>query len=172
MRLPATGVLVELRFRPGRLVAAQPAPAPEETVDAGKEDREVERLGQVVVGARLEPVQHVVGARARGEQHDRHELPRRAEPPDHLEPVETGQHDVEEDDVEAAGVGVGADETLEGDRAVLLDLGRVPFRFEIQLEARGEMLLVLDDENAAHEEALSGSSSVKVLPRSAPRLSA
>ena len=169
---------MELLFLPGTVVAPQPRAPAEQAGDARQQDGEVERLGQVVVGARLEAAQHVVGVRAGGQQHHRHELPRRAQPPHHLEAVEAGQHDVEQDDIEPARAGGGPDEALQGHLAVLLHLGGEALRLEVQLEAAGQVLLVFDDEDAARDavggshHAFSGSSRVKVLPRPAPRLSA
>ena len=156
---------------PRASVAAQPGAPAKQAGDARQQDGEVERLGQIVVGPRLEAAQHVVGVRAGGQQHHRHELARGAQPPHHLEAVEAGQHDVQQDDVEPTRAGPGRDEALQGHLAVLLHLGGEAFRLEVQLEAPGEVLLVFDDEDAAHV-AFSGSSRVKVLPRPAPRLSA
>ena len=164
-------VLVDLGLLPRRCIAPEPRAPAEQAGDPGQQDGEVERLGQVVVGPRLEPEQHVVGVRAGGQQHHRHELPRRAQPPHHLEAVESGQHDIEQDDVEPCTVGGRVNEALQGHRAVLLHLGGETLRLEIELQAPGEVFLVFDDEDAAHD-AFSGSSRVKVLPRPAPRLSA
>ena len=162
-------VLVDVPLAPRRGVAPQPRAPAEQTGDPRQQNGEVERLRQEVVGSRLEALQHVVGARAGGQQHHRHELPRGPQPAHHLETVETRQHDVEQDDVELARAGAG--EPAQGHLAVLLDVGGVAFRLEVQLQARGEVFLVFDDEDAAHD-AFSGSSRVKVLPRPAPRLSA
>ena len=170
MDRPAKRYLFDLLLLP-RGVAPQPHPAAEQAGEPRQQDGEVEGLGQVVVCPRLEPAQHVVVVRAGGQQHHRHELARRAQPPHHLEAVEAGQHDVEQDDVEPTGAGPGGDEALQGHLAVLLHLGREPFRFQVQLQTPGEVLLVFDDEDAAHD-AFSGSSSVKVLPRPAAPLSA
>ena len=68
--------------------------------DAGDELRHLERLADVVVGARLEADDDVDRVSAGREHHDR----RRGLAPDraaHLEAVETRQHDVEQDEVGA-----------------------------------------------------------------------
>ena len=169
MEAPREAVLLQLPLLPRVVVAAQPRAAAEQAGDARQQDGQVEGLGQVVVGARLEAAQHVVGVRAGGQQHHGHELPGRAQAPHDLEAVEAGQHDVEQDDVEAPGP--GPDQPLQGGGAILLHLGGEALRLQVQLQAAGQVLLVFDDEDAAHD-AFSGSSRVKVLPRPAPRLSA
>ena len=163
-------VLVVLRRLP-RLLPVQPSAAPEQPLDPRQQDGQIERLGQIVVGARLESAQDVVGVRTRRQQHDRDETARRPQPPHDLETVEARQHDVEQHDVE----GVGADapvveKPLQGVLAVVLDVGREPLRLEIELQPGREMFFVFDDEDTVHD--FKGSSRVNVLPRSAPRLSA
>ena len=160
-------VLVGLRRGP-RLAAPQPPAAAQQPLDARQQNGQVERLRQIVVGPRLEPAQDVVGVRAGRQQHDGDEPPRLAQPPHDLEPVEARQHDIEQHHVEGARVPV--EQPRQGVLAVLLDVGREPFRLEVELQPRREMVFVFDDEDAVHD--FNGSSRVNVLPRSAPRLSA
>jgi hypothetical protein len=78
----------------------------ERGADAGDELRHLEGLGDVVVGAGLEPDDDVDRVGPGGEHHDRH---RRggADRPAHLEPVEAGQHHVEHDRVRPLGAEAG-----------------------------------------------------------------
>ena len=75
--------------------------APQHGADPRDELGQLERLRHVVVRAELEPDDDVDGVRARREEDDRHLAlaPDRAAD---LEPVELGEHDVEDDEVEGA----------------------------------------------------------------------
>ena len=65
------------------------------------ERRMVDRLGQVLVAAGLEPGDHVLRVGHRGDHDDRRERERGvgAQPPADLDAVELGHHDVEQDQV-------------------------------------------------------------------------
>ena len=76
-------------------VGAGPA---QQRADAGRQLLGCERLGEVVVGAGLEPGDHVVGV-GPGRHHDDRHVARSADRPAHLEAVDAGQHDVDEHDV-------------------------------------------------------------------------
>ena len=58
---------------------AQPLLAPQQPAHPRQQDRQLERLRQVVVGAGLEAVQHVLGPAARGQHQDRDEVAGRAQ---------------------------------------------------------------------------------------------
>ena len=81
-------------------LAAHPR-APQRRFDAAAELAHRERLGDVVVGADLEPGDLVGLAAFRGQHDDRH-LAARAQLAADFDPVELGQHQVEDDQVEAA----------------------------------------------------------------------
>ena len=124
------------------LLLGRPGPA-QQGADAGGQLLGHERLGDVVVGARLQPGHDVVGVRARRHDDDRH----RAAAPQGaaaLEAVHAGQHQVDERDV-----GRGLGEHVE----TLLAAGGVPYlvAFALQGEAHGgsDALIVLDDQNAS-----------------------
>ena len=68
--------------------------------NAGHQLARAERLDDVVVGPQVEADDLVRVAAARGEQDDRH-IAVLAQPAADLQPVEAGQHDVEQDEVEA-----------------------------------------------------------------------
>jgi hypothetical protein len=71
--------------------------AAQQRLDAREQLGHLERLGEVVVGAELQPDDAVEHLGARGEHQDGRRdaaLPQR---PAHVEPVAAGQHDVEHD---------------------------------------------------------------------------
>ena len=81
------------RLAPGHARAAQ------RRLHAAAELAQRERLGDVVVGAELEP-EHLVDLLGLGGEHDDRHRRARAHAPAHLEPVEAGHHHVEHDEVE------------------------------------------------------------------------
>src|SRR5262249_12398707 len=92
---------------------------------------------------------------------------------DDREAILARQHHVEDDEVERrCGL---ADQALDGGLAGLDDRGFVAFGLEVEPQPIGEMLFVLDNQDAGHHWAASpalGSINVNVLPCPAPRLSA
>ena len=68
---------------------------------AGNQGRLIDRLGQIFVGAGVEPGDHVLRGRARGAQYDRDERHRRIlfQPPADLEAVELRHFHVEQDEI-------------------------------------------------------------------------
>lgn len=95
--------------------------APEQGPDPGEELGEAEGLGDVVVGARVEPDDGVDLVRPRGEDQDRDRVALGAQPPGDLQAVHAGQPQVEYDQVHAA-----LESGVEGGRTVLADLDLVP----------------------------------------------
>ena len=73
--------------------------APQQRPQTRKQLLERERLRQVVVRARVEPVDPVADGIARGQQQDGHAVPLAAEPARDVEPVVAGHHHVEDDGV-------------------------------------------------------------------------
>ena len=70
-------------------------------------------------------------------------MPRLAQPLAHVEPRDPREHDVEHDEIEVLG-----GETLERRLALADDRGVVPLELEVVRQCLGEMLFVLDDQNA------------------------
>jgi hypothetical protein len=126
-----------------RLAGAAHAPA-QEGARAGEQNRQRERLGQVVVRAEVEPAHDVARRVERREQQDRHPVLARAELLHHLEAREPGQHHVEHDEIDRRR----GDESLERRLAALGDLDPVALRLEIEREPAGQVLLVLDEQDA------------------------
>ena len=86
------------------------------------------------------------------------------------EAVLAGQHHVEDDDVEDAAL---VEQQVERLLAVGRDDGLVAFGLEVEAQAVGDVLLVFDDQDAAHDQSSRvGSSSVNVAPRPSPSLCA
>ena len=83
-------------------LALAPALALQAGADPGAQQDRVERLGQVVLGARLDAADHAVGLlQARDHDHrDGVQALVRLEPLEHLEAVEIGHHQIEQDQVE------------------------------------------------------------------------
>ena len=88
---------------------ARPVDATQQGADAGDDLAHAERLGHVVVGADPEADEQVglVGTRR---EHEHRHRPLRLDPPADLEPVEAGQHEVEDDEVGRV-LAVGRDRT-------------------------------------------------------------
>jgi hypothetical protein len=104
------GVLqrVDQRAPPGRLVVAQPG-----QLQVGPHARQQvvrgERLGQVVVGAGLQPLDRGPFPRPRRQQHHRHRCGGRVGPQggEQPEPVEARHHHVGQDEIRAVRPGLG-----------------------------------------------------------------
>src|SRR4051794_870751 len=129
--------------RLGLAVAGRHAGAPQRGLHARAELPHRERLGDVVVGAELEP-EDLVDLLALGAEHDdRDALPLGAQPPADLEAVHLGQHHVEHDEVEGL---------LGEARERLAPVRRVHDLIAVALEREGQerldRLLVVDEEDA------------------------
>ena len=116
---------------------------PQQALDPRQQLGEVERLGDVVVGAELEAVDHVVRLVARREHEDRREVAVLAQPLADLEAVDLGQPDVEQDEVVAPRLGGG-----QPGAAVAGDVDVVLLAVQVDAEALGEGFLVLDEQDA------------------------
>ena len=133
------------------------------------QDGQVERLRQIVVGASLEPLQHVLLPSARGQHQDRHEVPGGAQFGRHGEAVLARQHDVEDHHVERLPLTQRQVERL---LAACGDRDLMPLGGQVEADAVGDVLLVLDDQDSAHQPEVRGSCSVNVAPRPSPSLCA
>ena len=120
-----------------RLVAAQNG------AHAGHQFARIERLGQIIVRAEFQAddAVHVVGAR--GEHEHRHAA-LFAQPPEDFEAVHTGQHDVQDYQVEAAVQGA-----FQAAAAFMHALDREAFALE-KLGQQGAQLGVVVDQQKSH----------------------
>src|SRR3984885_1019994 len=166
----------------GIVLPPLPRPAPQQAVQARQQDRQIEGLGQVVVGADGESSQHILGAAPRGQDQDRCAVLALAQLLHHGETVAAGQHHVHYHDVDGS-VGGGSD--LERCFTVARNAGAVALRFQVEFQALCQMIFVLDDEDmgrGAHTVAprsnlppgvrMRGSCRWMVEPRPSPGLSA
>ena len=101
--------LVELEIGEAQdaVVLGLVAGPPQDGVHAGDHLGQGERLGHVVVAADGQAGQLVLERVAGGEEEDGHADAVGAESPGHLEPVEVGQHHVEDDEVRRVLLGLG-----------------------------------------------------------------
>ena len=107
--------------------------------------RKVDRLGDVVVGARFEPLHFILGGVERRLHDDRNERQTlvRLDLPRDLDPTDFGHHDVEQDQVGRCRL-----DELEGIRAVVRRARFVAPAFQPRLEHLDVVLIVVDDQDA------------------------
>ena len=118
--------------------AAQRGPQP------GEQLVHPERLGHVVVGAGVERRDLVRLRVARRQHDDRHAL-HAAQPADHVDAVDAGQPEVEDDDV-----GMVARREIERLLAVGRGVDVVPARAQVDAQRAQDLRLVVDDQDARH----------------------
>ena len=168
MRFPEKTKLVTRRLLV--LVAAplQPLFPPEQRPHTCEQDREIERLGQIVVGASLKTTRHVISFFAGREDHHGDERPRFTESAHDLETIETGQHHIEKHKMKLVRTFL---QPFESRPSVVLYINRVAFCLQVELQPSRKMFFVLDDQYMRHDR-FKGSSRVNVLPFPAPSLTA
>ncbi len=105
--------------------------AAQDAGDPGHDLARAERLGDVVVRAELEPDDTAHLVVEGGEEDDRRPVTGGAQRPAHLDPVELGQADVEQDDV-----GPALADDVEGHPTVARGGHPVPRHLELELEHR------------------------------------
>src|SRR5690606_31106787 len=113
-------------------------------LDPGQEFAHREGLGQVVVGADLQPDDTVHLVVARGEHQDRHGTGASDVSAD-IEAVDGGEHDVEDDQVGRVGGRLGDGGLAVGDGAYL-----VTRLLEVVRDRRANTRFILDDEDPCH----------------------
>ena len=139
--MPSSGTISRSPNRSRGVSGLGAACSPEQRPDAGRQLLRRERLGEVVVGARLEPGDDVVGVVA-GRDHDDRHVARLAQRAAQLEPVDARQHDVDQHDV-----GGLAAERLERVLAAGGLLDGPALVLERQLHRRADALVVLDGQD-------------------------
>ena len=102
----------------------------------------LERLDEVVVGARVQPLDARLDGVARGQHQDRHVVGR-AQAAGDLDPVELGQPEVEDHEV-----GVVGGRLAQRGLAVTGDAHLVALQAQRALERLGDLVVVLHDEHA------------------------
>src|SRR6266487_1615008 len=139
----APGIRVHPHTLHGAGLRAAPA---EQGADPGQQLGQPERLGHVVVGARVEPDHRVHLVRPRGEDEHGDGLPFRAQTPAYLQPVQLGQPDVEHDQVEPAGHG-----RIQRARAVSRNVDVIAFAPQRAGQWVGDGEVILGKQNAGHD---------------------
>ena len=85
-----------------REAGAKPRHAAEKTVETRQQDGKIERLGQIIVGAGAESVEHVFGTAARGEHQDGNEILLRPQLRGDGKAISSGKHDVQDDGIDGS----------------------------------------------------------------------
>ena len=135
--------LVEHEVGEAEHVARQVAGrAAEDRLDARDDLGEAERLRHVVVAAGAERLDLVLGRVLRGQEEHRALEAARAEPPADLDPLDVGEHPVEDDQV-----GLGARDRGERVAAVVRLLDLVALVAESGRDRVDDRRLVVDDED-------------------------
>ena len=161
--LPAdehVGVQLQLGIAKGEGVDLLPLAA-QQGVDAGQQLPRVKGLGEVVVRAGVEalhPVQHV---RTSGQHQDGGAAAAGADLPGHLEAVESGHHDVQDQQVIDAQLGV-----LRAALAAVDRLGLKALCLQQCFQGVGQQDLVLDDQDF-HRRETSVVTDSSTIPRHA-----
>ncbi len=128
-----------------RLMTLVPA---RERLHAGEQLAHAKRLGQIVIGAALEP-RHLVGlASARGQHQDGGVGIRslRADTLAEREPIQPRQHHIENEQIEARGAG-----QTQGGRSVASLLHLIAGEAEMQAQQLSKRRLVFDDQGLSHK---------------------
>ncbi len=127
-----------------RQVAGRLRPSDDRS-DPGNQLVDVERLGDVVVGAQLESPHSILGEATGGEQDDRYVAGRglAAEPMEGGEPVHAGHHDVEDDHMWGVGRGLP-----QGVFTVDSGLDLEAFQLEVDLDDGENVRIVVHDEDS------------------------
>src|SRR5580704_7429121 len=121
-------------------------PAPQQGPDPGQQFGQPERLGDVIVGARVEADHRVHFVGPCGEDQHGYGIPTGPDPPTHLEPVEFGQADVEQDQVDAF-----SQRPVERARPVRRDVHLVSLPPQRAGQGFGDRGIVLGEQHASHK---------------------
>src|SRR5215475_766042 len=136
------------------------APA-EQGTDPGQELGQPERLGHVVVGARIEPDHRVHLVHPRGEDQHRDGLAFRAQTAAYFQPVQLRQPDVEHDQIEPAVHG-----RIQRARAVRRNVDVVAFAPQCACQWVGDGEVILGKQYAGHDPMVRRISPIPALLQS------
>ena len=140
----------------------------QQRIDAQQQFAQVERLGQVVVGLQFESADAILVIGAGTEHEHRSKVAAPAQFFEHLEAVLARQHDVEDQQVDAA-----LRHAFERARAGQHVFGVVGLVAEVVTQHLAELAFVFGDQDpATHEVCSKGRRTVNELPWSRPALSA
>ena len=115
---------------------------PKHALHTRREFEHAERFGQVVVGAEFQAEHAIEFRRLGGEHQDRRVALRGAQPPANLQPVQTRQHQVEDDEVVAPRLGLGQAGDAVGDQpGLVVEFGK------LQRHDAADVGVVFDDQH-------------------------
>src|SRR5205814_2375016 len=133
---------------PQHLISARARSAPQDRLHPRQQLARLEWLGQIVVGAELEPDDAIHGIAARGEHQDRR-LRLHPDAAAHIKTIDVGQREVENDAIEAlARVARDAELALGRNHDVKARLA------EIALHHLGKTRVIFDEQDAAGHKAI------------------
>ena len=130
-----------------RAAAVHAGPAGEEVAHHREQLLQVEGLLEIHVGAGVEAADPILDERPGGEHHHRHVVAGGTDGLADGVAAHAREHDVEHDEIEPRS---GRFQPLEGRLAVTGHADGMPLRLEVELDAEGEVLFVLDDEDLGH----------------------
>ncbi len=126
------------------IIHHRPLAAPQNCFDPGNENPGRKRFGHVIVGAQFQAGHHI-GFPALGGQHENRNAAGAIiafQPPRHLQPVNTGQHQVEKDQVGPLAVGF-----FEGFFAAGRRIHPEPLPGEVDRQQLEDIFLIVDSQN-------------------------
>jgi hypothetical protein len=127
--------------------------APQQGFDASQELGHLERFGQIIVRAQLEPDDPIGDVAARREHEDRQIDATMPQFPADIESTPAGEHDIEDGQLE-----ITAGRLNQSMLAVSAGLHRVAFPVQSLGEKKGEIAFVFDQQNTRAYDATSLSS--------------
>ena len=139
---PQAGRRLRRRRRGWRRLARARGAAAKHGPDAGEQFGQAEGLGEVVVGPDIETDHAVELSVPGGQDDDSPGIAVLARPATHLEPVDVGQSEVEQEKVDRA-----ACETLECGESVGEPLDRVALALQGPHEGSSDLVIVLDQQH-------------------------
>ena len=137
--------------------------APQHGIDARRQFGQGKGLDQIVIGAFAQPVQTIIKRIAGGQHDDRRALAAGAQAAAELKAIHARQHDVEHDQVIAAG-----QRQVQAAGAVVGAIDDMPSRRQVVRDVGQNVGMVFDDEQA-HGSLKAGRDQGGVRPRPASR---
>ena len=134
-------------FGGGRGGLLRPFLAPQQTFDSRQQDRQVERLRQVIVGARFKSLQHVFGPASRRQHQYRNIILRLPQLPRHRKPIFSRQHHVQHQRIIEFIV---FQQPVQRFLSPVGDLHGVALRLQVKPKPLRQVRLIFHDQNPAH----------------------
>ncbi len=124
-----------------------PSFAAQQASDTRDQDGQIERLGQIIIGARFKSLQDVLRARA-GRQHEYgNVVVRRAQSSSHGEPIFSRQHYIQDERGKVCSL---FRQQLQGLLARAADAHGISFRLQIETKPFSQMRFIFHDKDSRH----------------------